>query len=188
MMVCLSLLAVGVSIGRAVAFGSTATGSMPQLCRSIAVPIFTALEIDIGITAASLPTLSALVERIKGRGIAELDYAVEPPRRAVSDRKQKSPQPKAIPTVYHYPLSHDSEPKKVVAPLAVDQKQYGQSGTEDNDPLVPHRGLTHLDSRSISTRSQSSGSIEDDEVWGIEEARAASRLERPLPFLPGSAL
>jgi hypothetical protein len=90
--------------------------------------------------------------------------------------------------VYHYPLSDDSESKKVAASLVVAQKEYGKSSIEDSDPLVPERGMTHLDSQSISTRSLDSGSIEDDEVWGIEEARAASRLERPLPFLPGSAL
>ena len=106
-MLSLVVMAVGASIGRAAAFGSSAAEPIPQPIRSLAVPIMTALEIDIGMTVASLPGLCALMKRIKGRGIVELNSNDDLQLRSDPKQKPQNTQSKTVNTVYHYPLREE---------------------------------------------------------------------------------
>jgi hypothetical protein len=131
------------------------------------VPVATMLELYIGITAACLPLLAALIGKAKppvplniGRGAtrhggdSEADLLAWTP-----ETKLKTPNP--LKTVYHYPLSSEVGPwnaRSSLSPLPT-------------RPTVPMREL-------------SNASWSSDEIWVVQEAIAAGSV---TPTLPGSA-
>jgi hypothetical protein len=183
LMVAFGLFAVVASIGRAAFFSISSTGPVPQLSRSIGVPIFSAVEIDIGMMAASLPAMGAMIKGYKSHGVTELRFKPTLRQRAGEDQNLLPPQPKAMKTVYHYPLSEEVESR---AMHGDDQKEHGATGVRRSDPS-PRKWPTSVESSRSSTKSWTSEWSKDEEVWGIKEAIAESRLERPSAPPPGSA-
>jgi hypothetical protein len=112
------------------------------------------LEIYVGITAACLPLLGALIAKVNpaslgiGRGDSEADLLAWTP-------EAKLTVPNPLKTVYHYPLS----------------SEVGPWNTRSSLPEMP----------KVPRRELSNGSWSSDEIWGMQEATAESSVTHPLP-------